>query len=293
MQLFNNNLKNIKVDNPIYLDELTLFPVSFKSTYTEGDLITFDDAYDRGLAVAFEVSESGIVERIGIQNKCDQSVLILDGEAITGAKQNRISISSVIIQPHSEMVIPVNCVEKGRWGYRGSRHFAKSNFSMSPKMRDRKARMMKDREHHRLQSEVWNEIDNLSYKLKTSSHTADLGEVLSKKYDSYYKTRNRDALEKDCNGYLVFGTERPFVELFYDKETCRKYTQKSIQSWMADAEGQVFKHADAESLIEKFQVSLWDQEEAIGSETVFSSKGFSNGRSVFSKEKFVHGYYYF
>ena len=146
------------------------------------DLITFDDAYDRGLAEAFEVSESGIVERIGIQNKSDQNILILDGEAITGAKQNRISISTVIIQPHSKMVIPVNCVERGRWGYRGSRNFAKSDFSMSPKMRDRKARMMKDREHHRLQSEVWNEIDNLSHKLETSSHTADLGEVLSKKY---------------------------------------------------------------------------------------------------------------
>ena len=293
MQLFKDNLNDILVDKPIYLEELTLFPIHFKNTYTDGDLITFDEAYDRGLAEAFEVSESGIVERIGIQNKSDQSILILDGEAITGAKQNRISISTVIIQPHSKMVIPVNCVERGRWGYRGSRNFAKSDFSMSPKMRDRKARMMKDREHHRLQSEVWNEIDNLSHKLKTSSHTADLGEVLSKKYNTDYRTRNREALEKDCNGYLVFGTERPFVELFYDKQTCRKYTQKSIRSWMADSEGQVYKHADADSLIQKFQSSLWDQEEAVGSETVFSSKGFSNGRCVFSKEKFVHGYYYF
>ena len=52
---------------------------------------------------------------------------------------------------------------------------------------------------------------------------------------------------------------------------------------MADSEGQVYKHADADSLIQKFQSSLWDQEEAVGSETVFSSKGFSNGRCVFSK----------
>ena len=81
------------------------------------------------------------------------------------------------------------------------------------------------------------------------------------------------------------------VELFYDKQTCRKYTQKSIQSWMADSEGQVYKHADAESLIQKFQSSLWDQEEAVGSETVFSSKGFSNSRCV--SQRNLYGYYYF
>ena len=43
MQLFKDNLNDILVDKPIYLEELTLFPIHFTNTYTDGDLITFDE----------------------------------------------------------------------------------------------------------------------------------------------------------------------------------------------------------------------------------------------------------
>ena len=49
-------------------------------------------------------------------NNClDKPVLILAGEEIVGAQQNRVSNTTVFIEAQTEIIIPVSCTEKGRW----------------------------------------------------------------------------------------------------------------------------------------------------------------------------------
>jgi len=45
------------------------------------------------------------------------SILILDGEELVGAKQNRVVNTTLLIAAASSTVIPVSCVEQGRWDY--------------------------------------------------------------------------------------------------------------------------------------------------------------------------------
>ncbi len=45
-------------------------------------------------------------------------ILILDGEELVGAKQNRIVNTTILVVALSTLVIPVSCVEQGRWSYR-------------------------------------------------------------------------------------------------------------------------------------------------------------------------------
>jgi hypothetical protein len=47
--------------------------------------------------------------------------LLLDGEQLVGAKQNRIPNMIVLVAAQTEVTIPVSCVEQGRWGYQ-ARH---------------------------------------------------------------------------------------------------------------------------------------------------------------------------
>ena len=56
-----------------------------------------------------------------------------------GAKQNRILNMTVLVAAHSEVIIPVSCVEQGRWGYR-ARHSAPSDFSLYAGLRAKKTR---------------------------------------------------------------------------------------------------------------------------------------------------------
>ncbi len=48
-------------------------------------------------------------------NHCERPVLLLDGEELVGAKQNRILNLTVLVPAHQTIVIPVSCVEAGRW----------------------------------------------------------------------------------------------------------------------------------------------------------------------------------
>ena len=147
-----------------------------------------------------------------------------------GAKQNRIAERSVIIQDQSDAVVPVYCVERGRWGYRGSENrFSKSDFSLSPRTRDKKAEFLKNSDGRDTQSMVWQDIDEFSEKVNYSSSTSDLGDILkSRKNDNLFKK-----IEKvNSNGYIVFGTGRPFIEVFSDNEICKKNLKKSINVWV-------------------------------------------------------------
>jgi ARG and Rhodanese-Phosphatase-superfamily-associated Protein domain len=76
---------------------------------------------------------------IKVLNKLDTDVLILDGEELVGAKQNRIVNTTIIIGRGREVVIPVSCVEQGRWSNK-SKNFKSSNSYPYAGLRGRKAK---------------------------------------------------------------------------------------------------------------------------------------------------------
>ncbi len=65
-----------------------------------------------------EASLGGTVSTITVENHSDHAVFIMEGEELTGAKQNRTVNISMLIAPQSKIDIPVSCTEQGRWGYR-------------------------------------------------------------------------------------------------------------------------------------------------------------------------------
>lgn len=76
-----------EVGNPVLFRSLSMTPLIGQSR-EPGDLL-MEEALSQGCARVSEVSESGIVNQLKFVNRCDRSVLLLDGEEIIGAKQNR------------------------------------------------------------------------------------------------------------------------------------------------------------------------------------------------------------
>ena len=297
MKLF-NSIEDLSILNPVNQDGLTLYPIILNNEIKMEGLELFDDLYDRDQVKALEIGEAGIVQEITLKNESLSNLLLFDGEAIIGAKQNRISERTVILQSNSETQIPVNCVERGRWQFDEDVHFAKSNFSASPRMKSRKAHLLNNDECHKVQDTMWGEIDELSMKLNASSATDDLGEVLRTRESKLRSSGIDEIFKTPCNGFLVLGTDNPFIELYHDKQVCVKQIRKSFVSWIADAESSKVKteFADPKYFINRFIETNWVDDKAVGIEKSFKSTSSSSdchGRTVMMDDKFIHSNFFF
>lgn len=152
-------------------------------------------ALDQHVLSIGEVSKEGRVPELKVLNKADMPVLLLDGEELTGAKQNRVLNTTILLNENSETIIPVSCTEQRRWSYQ-SREFAESGTVMIPKMRKMKSQTVSEsldasREYRSDQGTVWTSIDELSEQTGIHSRTAamkDVYEAKEKELDEYLDT---------------------------------------------------------------------------------------------------------
>jgi hypothetical protein len=126
-------------------------------------------------ATITEVSENGSVPDLKIANATHQPLLLLDGEELVGARQNRILNTSVLVPARSELTIPVSCVEAGRWDYRG-RHLVPGGASLYASIRRKKADWVSrsirhGRGHVSDQSGIWEDLADKSARHGVASPT--------------------------------------------------------------------------------------------------------------------------
>ncbi len=140
-----------------------------------------------------EVSAAGSVPDLLVVNRANKPVLLIDGEELAGAKQNRVLNTSILIKEVSETKVPVSCTEQGRWSY-ASQAFAESGHVMAYKSRSKKTRSV----HRNLESsgapmsdqgEVWHGIAKLQEAACCMSPTSAMSDV--------YKAREEDLRKCD------------------------------------------------------------------------------------------------
>lgn len=224
------------------------------------DYMTLSEAQALGLAVITEVSESGSVPTLLLENTADKAVFLLDGEELVGAKQNRILNLTLLVPAKTTLEIPVSCVEQGRWSHR-TREFASAERTFFSKGRARKARRVSENlrewgDRHSDQGEVWNDISckMASMAVDSSTHAiADAYEHFSGSLEEYVAAFNTsDTQVGAC--FSINGKIRG-VELFDVSATCAKLMPKLIRSYALDAieERQDAAANDAQSITDFIQ----------------------------------------
>ena len=108
-------LLDLHLGKPLTRGALTLFPI------WNGAAVT-TRGYDLGtgnLAVS-ERAGHAVVAELLVTNNGTRPALLLEGELLEGGQQHRVAAQSVVLQPGETVVLPVRCVEEGRWsGGRG------------------------------------------------------------------------------------------------------------------------------------------------------------------------------
>jgi len=110
MQILSNLLNTLEIGTPVTSGNLTMVPLLAR-TPASADYLLLDDALDAGLAEVTEVSQGGSVPELFFRNKSDKDILLVDGEELVGAKQNRVLNLSILVAAGKQVNVPVSCVE--------------------------------------------------------------------------------------------------------------------------------------------------------------------------------------
>ena len=242
---FRDYLGTLSLGEPLSHENMTVFPVFTTNPQRNGYML-LDEAVKSGRFTVTEVTEGGSVPYLKVINDLDHDVLILDGDILVGAKQNRSVTTTIIIGKKTTSVIDVNCVEQGRWAYK-SRFFEAGEQPVYSKLRAAKARsvtmnLKSSRGFVADQGEVWDNIsmkaDSLSmrdasFKMSSTDAADDLFSTYEERIRGFEKTFS---LQPGQVGFVVLisGTVAG-CDIFGNPGVFRSVYSKGIKSYILDA----------------------------------------------------------
>ncbi len=111
-QAVKSHLEGIKFGGVQRHRNVAVYPI-FSEVDGSPHYLTMKEAMAGGFLAVTEVSAGGAVPELKVINSASVAVLILDGEELAGAKQNRIVNTTILLRRQSETIIPVSCTEHG------------------------------------------------------------------------------------------------------------------------------------------------------------------------------------
>jgi hypothetical protein len=241
MQIIDRTLEEVKLLEARRFANLTLFPVLRSNHGAPTDYVTLDEALKAGHLRVSEVDVGGHVPELAVVNDGDRPVLLIDGEELVGAKQNRVLNLTILVPPHETIIIPVSCVEAGRWGYGLTRDFLSSPRVMYSKARAQKARdvsasMGRQGSRRSDQGAVWDEIAGFAAGLGVQSATSamsDLFEGHAARIEDYVS--HLAWVEGQTGAVFAIDGRILGLELLDRPRTARQLIPKLVRSYALDA----------------------------------------------------------
>jgi hypothetical protein len=191
---------------PMTFKNLTVIPLFDEIIHPLGYL-SLKAALANGLAVVTEVNESGSVPELKVMNNSLMPILIIDGEELIGAKQNRIANTSILLQANSETLIPVSCTESGRWNYNSDAFSSSDSMMYASSRRAKSSRVYESVKgghgYSANQSEVWSEVAELHESVGTHSRSSAMSDAYAQKKEDLTEYVNAFPLLHSQKGMVV------------------------------------------------------------------------------------------
>lgn len=186
-----SQLEALTFGSPQNYRNVVILPV-FAGLNHSPDFITLVEAAAAGHVAVNEISQSGSVPELLVTSTSEQPVLLLDGEELSGAKQNRVLNTTILLREKSQTRIPVSCTESGRWAY-NSPNFIPAEVIMEKDIRARKSRsvstsLASGAKYSSDQGEVWAGISALHAKAQSSSPTSAMADAFKARTEDLNKS---------------------------------------------------------------------------------------------------------
>lgn len=186
-----------------------------------------------------DIHDGGVVSELRAHNRGDRPVLLIEGETLLGAKQDRVLNVSVLLAAGQATTVPVSCVEAGRWG--SARPSQLSTRHAPPRLRERKTRSVIEsaRRHggrHSDQAAVWDQVAAYDGAVGALSPTSALRDVQATAAGRVESLTPAVGPARRQVGVIVATDDHPTVlELFDDPVTFEAYWHSLIEGYALDA----------------------------------------------------------
>ena len=141
-------------------------------------------AHEAIAAGTLEIAEKdeGVVQELVATNKGPTPVAILEGDTLIGCKQNRVVAHSVLVAAGATAVVPVGCMQQGRWSMQG-RRFSSGEMRLDPGFRRQAVRETTTAKRLRgqpmlVQRRLWDKVESRMAAYDVASPSADYHEAL-------------------------------------------------------------------------------------------------------------------
>lgn len=225
-------------ESQTYLN-LTLFPL-IGGGVAASEYLLLDEALDRQFVRVTEVSRQGSIPELALENTSAESVLLVDGDELVGAKQNRVLNLSILVAGGRRLIIPVSCVEQRRWAYR-STEFQAAKRTLFSRARARKAQSVSDAlrtrgERRANQSQVWACVAEKAEHLGVQSETLAMSDIYvdrAAQLDTFVQAFRPVLAQRGA--VVAIGGKVVGVELFDAASAFSRYLEKLVRAYALDA----------------------------------------------------------
>ena len=271
MRTLLDELKTIGTGEAQRFQNLTLFPLLRKEVPAgEPEYLLLEEAIGAGVARVTELTEGGSVPQLLFVNDGTRPVLLLDGEQLVGAKQNRVLNLTILAPPKQSIVIPVSCVEAGRWRHESKefRVSAQAQFARGRASRTAQVSqsMMFQQSRHSDQSAVWAEISDKAERMCASSPTSAMDAMYEKSavaLEEYLRAFR--CVEGQAGVAFGMGGQMVGLDLFDHPATMQRLFPKLLRSYALDAlDGVAGGEVSMDGLLSQLAVAPVFAEPAVG-----------------------------
>ncbi len=222
-------LGKVRPGVPVPLPSVSVVPLLLDEQGPDAELL--EEGLGSGHTRVSEVSEGGSVNTVNVEHKGKRLLLLVDGEEITGAKQNRVVNASFLVLPGQAVDIPVSCVERGRWAYK-SKEFTSSGRTLSSAARSRKLSRVATSvtttgRYDADQGAVWDDVDRYLDRTQTSSSTAAYTDAAERRESSVEQWMDSVApVEGQVGIAVVQGSKLVALDVFGSPDLYRRAWKK-------------------------------------------------------------------
>jgi hypothetical protein len=262
-------IETLEVGEPVYYENLTIIPVYGNRIKDRSRYTTLDEALDEGWLEITEV-DGGRVPQVRMHNLSQKHIFIMGGEILTGCRQDRIVGRDVLLGPGAKnVIVPVYCVEQGRWTYESDTFYSKRNLGTS------RLRAEGQKAGGDAQTKIWSYVSGTTRRAGASSPTSRFQEAYEtddaqrKISGARKKMEHIPRLCPDAIGVVIgIGGRITSADIFANPRVFRRQWPKLLRSsalaaFCAGAGGSLLE-ADAIDFLRRIHDKAYTRKPAVG-----------------------------